>query len=142
MYEAIQDMDSTYRDARAPRNDLEYDIESDDLFAVDGLDENVYDTKIAQFEAELTAFDDVEAILQDFREGIDALLDARRAASNGNDEEGRDRANDAEGLLGDAADDLEDLADDLPDDGESFEDVLLESADVAVDKQDEARGLY
>lgn len=142
MYAAIEDMDTTYRDARAPKNDLDDDVDGDSLGAVDGLETSVYETKVTQFDGEVTAFDDVEPLFRDFHEGINALGDARRAKSSGNDEDGREDASDASDILGGVADDFEDFADDLPDGAGSFEELLREAADVAAEKEDAARDLY
>jgi hypothetical protein len=142
MYAAIEDMDTTYRDARAPKNDLDDDVDGDSLGAVDDLETSVYETKVTQFDGEVAAFDDVEPIFRDFQEGINSLGDARRARLSGNDEDGREHASDASDVLGGVADDLEDLADDPPEGAGSFEELLREAADVATEKEDAARDLY
>jgi hypothetical protein len=142
MYAAIEDMDTTYRDARAPKNDLDADVDGDSLGAVDDLETSVYETKVTQFDGEVAAFDDVEPIFRDFQEGINSLGDARRARSSGNDEDGREHASDASDVLGGVAADLEDLADDPPAGAGSFEELLREAADVATEKEEAARDLY
>lgn len=137
---ASTEINTRFRDARAPKNDLEADIDGEALEVIDDLSERDYDTKVTQFEGEVQVFDEVRALLEDLADALSTLDDARDAADAGETEDARDRGNDAAAMFDDLVEDFEDLAeDDNPDGGESCTEILLEFADLAVDKKEAAR---
>lgn len=136
MISAIEEMDTGYRDARAPTNELK-EFDSDDLWAYDDLDDRVYERKVTQFEDEIDVFDDLEDPLRELESAIGILLDARRAREEERRSEAREAADEFEEL----ADEFEEWAEELPDGAEAFEDVFLELSDLSVEREEEANEL-
>lgn len=136
MTSAIENIDTGYRDARAPTNELK-EFDSDNLWSFDDLDGDIHERKVTQFEGEIEVFSDLEDTLKELEAAIGILLDARQASGEAQRSEAREAADELEEM----ADEFEEMAEDLSDGAGAFEDIFLELSDLAVEKEEEANEL-
>jgi hypothetical protein len=94
--------------------------------------------KLSQFDAAVVALDDATRPLRSLIDGVDRLVEARAAVTDGDDDEASATASDAETTLDDVEDDLSALAEDLPREAAAFADAIDRIAAYADDRSNEA----
>lgn len=109
------------------------DVEATDVVADDSRQ-----LKLAQFDAAVTALDDATQPARSLIAGVDRLIEARAAVTDGNGDEASSLASDAENVLEETENDLSALADDLPEEAAAFADAVDRLATYADDRETEA----
>lgn len=109
-----------------------------DVSAIDLLADDARELKLAQFDAAVTALDDAIRPSRTLVDGVERLIEARAAATDGEELRASDRAASAQTALDGAATELRALADDLPAEAAPFADAVETLARYADDRTQEA----
>lgn len=124
--DSLDPMDTAREETERALSHLDSDTDVADVDAVESVDEDDYETKVEQFEAEATALDDAIDPLSTAADGTVLLSTARSRGENGDGDDAADDAADAQERLEEAASTFGNLAGDLPDGATAFE-ALFES---------------
>jgi len=125
-----------------PTTTLQEEMDVASASALDAVDEDEYEEKVSQLNAEADVLTSLGDNLTDLENGISLLTQARDEIDDDRTERAADTADRAYDVLSDVEDRLDELLDDFPARADAFEDVTDDLRYLAARNADDADAIY